>query len=105
MLQNSNLFFHLLIPVLSIITFVLFEKNNLKFKNIVYVLIPTLMYEIFYLINIFIHLENGSVLPIYDWYWFAQGGLWQIAIVGPLMLLITYILGIILWKLNRFFNQ
>ncbi len=43
MIMNSNLFFHLIIPVLSIVTFVFFEKNNtLSFKYSFYGLISTI---------------------------------------------------------------
>lgn len=102
LLLNSNLFFHLIIPVLSIINFIVFEKNNLlKFKDIVYGIIPTVFYEVYYLINVLIHMENGKVAPKYDWYWFLQNGVWTGVIVVPLILLITYGISLLLWKLNR----
>ena len=48
MLMNSNLFFHLIIPVLSILNFVLFEKTDkIKFKHVFSGLIPTLLYGVF----------------------------------------------------------
>lgn len=105
LLQNSNLFFHLLIPLLSIITFVFFEKNTFQFKNIIYGILPTFLYGIFYLINILIHASNGSVSPFYDWYYFVQGGLWQIAIVGPIMFLFSYFISVILWKFNKLLSN
>ena len=102
MLMNSNLFFHLIIPVLCILNFILFEKNNkLNFKYTFYGLIPTVIYAFYYLINILIHMENGRVSPIYDWYWFVQNGVWTAIIIMPLMLLITYIISLIIWRLNR----
>lgn len=102
LLQNSNLFFHLIIPVLSIITFTIFEKTDkIKFKYALFGIIPTLLYEIYYLINILIHMEDGKVSPIYDWYWFVQNGVWTAIIVAPLMLVFTYIISLILWKFNR----
>ena len=102
MLQNSNLFFHLIIPVLSIINLTLFEKTDkLKRKDTLYGIIPTVIYALFYLTNILIHVENGKVSPIYDWYWFVQGGLKTAIIVAPTIILITYIISLILWKLNR----
>ena len=106
MLQNSNLFFHLIIPILSIVTFVFFENNNyFRFKYTIYSLIPTLAYEIFYLINALVHAENGRVSPLYDWYYFIQGGIWQVIIVGPFMLLLSYIIGIVIWKINKVFSN
>jgi len=62
LLRNSNLFFHLIIPVLSIINYVIFEKTNIiKFKHIIYGLIPTLLYEIYYIINLLLNMKNGIV--------------------------------------------
>ena len=102
MLQNSNLFFHLLIPVISIINFIAFEKTDkIKIKYSLYGLIPTVLYSIFYLTNVLIHMENGKVDPIYDWYWFVQNGVWSTIIILPLMWLISYFITFALWKINR----
>lgn len=102
MLMNSNLFFHLLVPVLSIVTFTVFEKNNkLIFKYTLYALIPTILYEIYYLTHALSHMENGMVSPIYDFYYFLQNGVWTSIIVGPMIILLTYIIAIIIWKLNK----
>lgn len=102
MLLNSNLFFHLVIPVLSILTFILFEgTNKLNLKDIWCGLLPVIIYSVFYITNIVIHIENGAVSPIYDWYWFVQGGLWTAFIVAPLILAITLFINLLLWRLNR----
>jgi len=102
LLKNSNLFFHLIIPVLSIINFCIFEKTDkIKFKYTVFGTVPVILYSIFYITNIVIHLENGKVLPIYDWYWFVQGGMWQLFIVPPFMVLCTYIISFGLWRINK----
>ena len=102
MLLNSNLFFHLLIPVVSMVNFVAFERTNkLKIKHTVLGIIPMLLYAIFYMCNVLIHMENGKVSTVYDWYWFVQGGVWQLFIVLPLMIAVTYIISLILWRLNK----
>ena len=102
MLQNSNLFFHLIIPILSIINFSFFESTNeLKISDTVYGIFPTIIYAVFYLLNIIIHLENGGVSTIYDWYWFAQNGVVGAIIIAFLMIISTYIITLILWWLNR----
>lgn len=102
MLMNSNLFFHLIIPVVSILNFVLFEKSNeIKFKHVFYGVIPTLIYGIYYIGNILIHMENGMVSTVYDWYWFVQNGVWTVVIVVPIILGITYLISLIIWKLNK----
>ena len=102
LLMNSNLFFHLIIPLLSILTFTVFEKTNkLKFKYTFFGMLPTIIYGIYYVINLLIHLENGKVLPKYDWYWFVQSGLNNIYIIGPGLIVVSFIISIILAWLNR----
>lgn len=103
LLQNSNLFFHLIIPVLSIINFIFFEKTDkLKsLKNSFYGIVPALLYSIYYMINILIHMENGKISPVYDWYWFVQNGVWTSIIVVPIIFTLTYIISLVLWKLNK----
>ncbi|MBQ3297811.1 MAG: hypothetical protein IJG97_03295 [Bacilli bacterium] len=102
MVMNSNLFFHLVTPVLSMITFMFFEKTDkLSSKDTFYGIIPMLLYAIYYVINIIIHVENGKVSSIYDWYWFVQNGAWTIIVVLPIIILITYLISFILWKVNK----
>lgn len=102
MLQNSNLFFHLIIPVLSIINFTIFERTNkLKIKDTLYGIIPTVIYAVIYVTNLLLHVEKGKVSPIYDWYWFVQNGIKYAIIVAPMIILISYIISLILWKLNK----
>lgn len=102
MLLNSNLFFHFLIPVVSMLNFVIFERSNkIKFRYTIMGVIPMFIYAIFYLSNVLVHMDNGKVAPVYDWYWFVQGGVWQLFIVLPLMIIVTYIISLILWRLNK----
>ena len=46
-------------------------------------------------------MENGSILPGYDWYGFFFLGLNSWIYVYPVILLITYSFVLILWKWNR----
>ena len=102
MIMNSNLFFHLITPLLSIFTFVLFEKTNLiNKKEVIIGIVPTILYAIYYLTNVGIHATNGKVLPQYDWYYFVQGGVWTAGIVVPIILLVTYVISLLLWKTNK----
>jgi len=101
-LQNSNLFLHLIIPVLSIITFVLLEYGkDIKFKHVFLGIVPMVIYGIYYVINILVHMENGKVSPLYDLYWFVQSGIKNIIIVFPIMFIATFIISIALWGLNK----
>ena len=102
MIMNSNLFFHLLTPVLSVITFTIYEKTKeLKLKDVIYGIIPMLIYAVYYLGNILIHMKGGKVSPEYDWYWFVQNGVWTMIIVVPIICLLTYGISFGLWKLNK----
>ena len=102
MIRNSNLFFHFLTPLLSIVTFTIFEKTDkLKYRYSFWGLVPTLVYAIFYITNVLIHIENHKVSPTYDWYWFVQNGVWTAVIVAPIIILMTYGISFILWKLNK----
>lgn len=65
LIKNSNLFFHLLIPLLSILNFILFEKTDkFKFKDTFYGVVPALAYALFYLINILIHVQDAKISPL-----------------------------------------
>ena len=102
MFMNTNLFFHFIIPVLSMITFIFLEKTDqIKFKHTFIGTTTMLVYAVFYVINILLHIENGKVSPKYDWYWFVQQGIWSMIIVLPLMIVFTYIISLCLWKLNK----
>lgn len=100
--KNSNLFFHLIIPILSFLSFICFEKNEkLEFKYTFVGIIPMILYAIFYTINILMHLENGKVSVKYDWYWFLQGNINAIVFVIPIMFVVTYCISFVIWKLNK----
>ena len=100
--MNSNLFFHLIIPVLSIICFIFFERNNkINYKYTFYGIVPTFLYGIGYLTNILLHMENGFVSTSYDFYWFVQNGVITSVIVGPIIFLISYVISLLLWRFNK----
>ena len=102
MLMNSNLFFHLIIPVLSMINFMIIERNNkLTFKETFLGLIPTTLYSVFYTINILVHMKNGVVSTEYDFYWFVQNGWMSFLIVPSVMFTASYFIGLILWRINK----
>lgn len=102
LLMNSNLFFHLFIPVFSIITFIFLENDKkINFKYTIYGIIPTFLYEIYYLTNILVHMENNNVSPVYDWYYFVQNGVSSALIIAPIMLITTYIITVLIWFANK----
>lgn len=100
--KNSNLFFHFVIPVLSGVTFVCFEKSDkIKFKYVFAGVFPMLVYGIFYTINVFMHTVDGKILPEYDWYGFVAGGMSSIFISFPVMLISTFLISFSMWKFNK----
>ncbi|MBE6158667.1 MAG: hypothetical protein E7159_02460 [Firmicutes bacterium] len=102
LLMNSNLFFHLFIPVFSVITFIFLENDKkIDYKYTIYGLVPTFLYEIYYLSNILVHMENNSVSPVYDWYYFVQNGVSSALIIAPIMLVVTYIITVVIWFANK----
>ena len=68
--QCANTFMHLLTPILSVLGFLLFERN--RKMNMCWSLLPlssVFIYGIYYLIQLFIHDSFGK--SEYDWYGFT----------------------------------
>lgn len=68
--KYANTFMHLLTPILSVLGFLLFERN--RKMNICWSLLPVssvFIYAIYYLIQLFIHDSFGK--SEYDWYGFT----------------------------------
>nr|MBP3258636.1 hypothetical protein [Bacilli bacterium] len=97
---NSNLFFHLIVPLLSFISFAFFEKVQLSFKYTFYGVSTMLIYGIYYAINAYVHQINGVVPVEFDWYGFVRGGISSMYIVYIVMFIITYGISFGIYKLN-----
>ena len=104
---DNNFFFHLTVPILSIVTFIFFEPDtkDISLKDSVFGTITMLLYGIAYTINIIAHLGNGHPLKDYDWYGFLNGNISNALIAVPAMLLITWSISLSLWILNRKINS
>ena len=98
---NSNLFFHLIVPILSFVSFVFFEKCELSFKSTFLSIVPMFCYSIYYLTMIFEHLDHGRITYEYDFYGFFRWGNLSIIIVFPIITLITYFIGYGIYHLNK----
>ena len=99
---NANLFFHLVCPLIAIVAFGLFEKpNEIKFKDCIYGVVPMFLYSIYYVIDVFTHMENGKVAPQHDWYGFAQGGTIGMILSVVIMFSGTYLISVLLYLLNK----
>ena len=103
---DNNFFFHLTVPLLSIITFIFFEPDTkLSLKDSVFGIITMATYAVFYTINVFVHLGNGHPLKDYDWYGFLGGKITNAVIAIPAMLLITWGISLGLWAGNKKFTS
>lgn len=99
---NGNLFFHLITPLAAIVSFGFFEKvKGITFANTLYGVIPTALYAVYYMWNIFDHLQDGEVDPKRDWYGFLAAGKKTAPLVVVLICGITWVFTIGLWALNR----
>ena len=98
----SNFFLHLLNPILSILCFLCFEKTDrITFRHTVTGIVPMLLYAVYYVGAAVSHSENGVVAKGYDWYGFLAAGVRSAFVVLPLLILITWGISAVLWKLNR----
>ncbi|MBR4461242.1 MAG: hypothetical protein IKS51_01475 [Erysipelotrichaceae bacterium] len=100
--ENANLFLHLLNPLAAIITWICFEKNDVLVKrDVTLATLPTLLYAIYYVVEVLTHIENGVIQPGYDWYGFFVLGLKSAIIVLPLFLLFTWLVCFGLYQAGR----
>ena len=102
LLQNANLFMHLLIPVLAIAHYILLEPKveQFKFKYTPLAISTTALYGIGYMINVVV--TNGYGTLKNDWYGFASQGLGIGILVYFMMQIFTYLFAIGLYFAYRY---
>ena len=101
MYNNNNLFFHLIVPILSIVSFIFIEKYDVKYKYSLLGIIPMAIYSIFYTTNVLTHLVDGKPTYEYDFYGFLFGNVKNAFITLPVILLVTYLISLLLIFLNK----
>jgi hypothetical protein len=101
---NANLFFHLIVPVLAIISYVFFEKYKNDTEYAWWGLSTMIIYITYYLTNIIAHIAENNI-PKYDFYGFTNGNLRNIAVIVPIFLLLTYWVSDGLIRLNLKFSK
>lgn len=103
MFSNSNLFLHLLIPLMSLFCFLRLERGSLtKRREALWGVSSVALYALGYALNCAVHTVDDVVPRQYDWYGFALGGLRRGCLVSlPLLLLVAYGVSLSLWRLNR----
>ncbi len=96
MIQHVSLYMHLLIPVSALTGFILVEpRQKIAFKLTPLFIIPSSIYGIFYMANIYIH--NGFGDLNYDWYGFGRFGPVISIFVYILFVLVTYGISLLLY--------
>lgn len=102
MFTGRDLFFHLIVPVLSLAAFVFTENTEkIKFRYTLFGIVPILSYGVIYAINAFSHAVDGVVPYEYDWYGFAQGGVAFAIVAFAIILAMGYIVSVLLWLGNK----
>ena len=102
---NSNLFFHLVSPVLGLVTLIFFEnEEGFSWKISFLSLVPMGLYSIFYITNVYTHLNNGEVDPKYDFYYFASNGVGATIVVIIMMFLVTFGSAFLIYFLREKFH-
>lgn len=99
---NNNFFFHLFIPLLSIVSFIFYENNNLLTnKSTMISVIHLIIYGVYYLLNIYIHEGISNITYKYDFYGFTRGNLYNAFIVFPIIIGTFIGLSFILLRFRR----
>ena len=99
--NNSNLLFHLIIPILSIVSYMLFDKTNKSYFDAIFGIIPMFLYSIYYISNVVIHVQSGGLTSTYDFYGFLGGNIKNIYIVIPVIFIADYLITILLFFVNK----
>lgn len=110
-IKGSQLFLHVIIPSLALLSFVIIESQaKIRFRHVFWVVLPVLLYAGFYFSAIFFF-DIGAK----DWYMFAYDYVEgvrseNINIVKSIISIISFVLGpivlaIVIWLLNQLFHK
>ena len=102
--SGTNLFFHLLVPLLGIIHFSFCGiEGEIRFRDTFWGILPMLLYSIFYCAEAYTHIapETGIPFTEYDWYWFAHYGVAQAAINFLFILVASWGISLLLWWFHK----
>ena len=100
MYNYANLFFHGLLPVFAMANYVFFNKEGrIRFKDTPFAIIPSFLYGIVYFTIVASNNAYGDLN--YDFYMFGQDGPWIGALNFLAVMAIAYIMGLIIYFINR----
>ncbi len=93
--NGSNLWYHLILPLLAIAEFLIFNKTKMGWKDNLFVTVSVWVYGTFYMLN---NLINGTgVWPdTNDWYGFLNWGWGPGIVIFVGVAVIAFVMGLIL---------
>ena len=105
MFVGGNFWLHLALPVLSMLSFILLEREcALPFRNTLWAAVPVGIYAVGYLTNILVQ-GVGDWPDRHDFYGFLLWG-WPIGVaISVGLLLAVWGIAVLLWRLNRVGNR
>ena len=96
MYQGANFFFHLIVPVIAMLEYVIAGGEPVGRRENLLAVLPMLLYGAVYLCNILINGREGN-----DWYGFVNWGLPVGILIFAVMCLATYGIGALLRFIRR----
>ena len=78
--KRGNLIFHLLLPLLAMVEFIVVRRKRIPFKYTVMAAVPTFIYGFCYMMNILINGIGGPWPDTNDFYAFLSWG-WTVGIL------------------------
>ena len=98
MYVGSNFFLHLVVPVMAMAEFIIFNEKKMSAKDNLFVMLPPLIYGTVYVINTFINGVEGN-----DIYGFLIWGYAVGILIFAVICLAAFIIGLILRLVNARF--
>lgn len=95
MYVGSNFFLHLVVPVMAMAEFIIFNEKKMSAKDNLFVMLPPLVYGTVYVINTFINGVEGN-----DIYGFLIWGYAVGILIFAVICLAAFIIGLILRLVN-----
>lgn len=99
MFIGVNFWLHLIVPVLAMVEFVIYNKERITVRDNMIATLPMVVYGIFYLCNIIIN-GVGQWPDTNDWYGFVSWGLAVGILIFFVIIAVTYGIGLFLRKIN-----
>lgn len=98
---GPNFIFRIIVPILSIASYGLFEiHNKMKWRYTLLGILPVIAYLVFYVVYYFVNKDSGAVT---DWYEFGLAkNDWLKAVLSGLIIVgVSYGLSFVIWLLNK----